>query len=404
MPEKIELISETGIPLLLPSGTRYDCISCGQCCATGWAVTVDPQTHDKLVNTDFYRKYIETAPDGKFFSIHEDTGEYMIHNPSGRCSMLKDNLCLIHSQLDHTYKPYGCRRFPFYFYPTPEGIYVGLAFTCISVVMNVGKPVEAHLPNINNLLREKPVTIEDNRDSMQVKIYDNLITDWDGYKVIEDFLYLYIEKAKGDTEFGKSMWEAMMAIFALVKSCIEKRKQQINAEEIFSFLSVPHEFPISRDAEYLKKEFDYSKHLISWFETYNHKHTENVFDSLIQNKIFTSKIFGKSFSLDRIRSFMEENPARWKRHEMLTYLSHTIWRKDLLTRSNLLLGTVLINLMYPFYNWYFYFSALSRDAAHPEMADAKFSISVLEKNIKHDYLKRPEMMAKRFCESLNILK
>jgi Fe-S-cluster containining protein len=400
MIQKNTLLTDSGIPVLFPSGIMYECLSCGQCCAMGWTVTVDPITYENLKKTDFYQEHIKTGSNAKFFTINRDTGECIINNPLGRCSMLKDNLCKIHSNLSYDAKPLGCRQFPIYMYPTPEGIYVGLGHTCISILINQGRPIETYLRNINKWVNDYPVKLPDN---LQIKINHNLSTDWQGYSVIENFFYNCLENIKPDAEFGSLLWKAMMSVFMLSSTCAEKGQQQINADEIKTLFSSIPDFPISRDIEHINRVFDYSKFFISRFETNSHEYSGKVFDSLIQNGAFNSNIFGRSFDLDMMNKYKMENPAQWKNSEMSSYFSHMIWRKDLLMKSDLLSGIALMNLMYPFFEWYFYLSALSREVQHPEVSDAKYAVSILERNIKHDHTKEPELQAKRFWSSLNIL-
>jgi Fe-S-cluster containining protein len=391
--------SEQTPALLFPPATNFECINCGQCCSIGWLIVIDPLTREKLIETDFYKDYVKSSKQ-QLLSEDEKSGLCTVQSPLGICSMRRDNRCLIHSKLGNEFKPFGCRRFPFYFYPTPDGIYIGLAFTCVSILMNTGKPNETYTSYIRNLLKEQSVSLP---KKLQVKIHDNLTTDWEGYRLIENIIYYYIEISRHEIDFGYSMWEAMMMIIMLIKSSTEKGKQHLSVDEIQSFFSTPQTFPVNRNTEYREKEFNYSKNLISWFETNAYEYCEGRFEELVTGGVFTSRILGESYSLDEIRKYKEENPAHWKREEILYFLAQMTWRKDLLAKDSVLTGIVLMNLMYPFFDWYFYLSAMSRKEPHPEIADAKYSISVLERNIKHDHTKKPETLARNFCKSLNIL-
>lgn len=86
---------------------------------------------------------LQVGPDGVTMAMVE-----------GRCAFLQieDARCALHAGLEREAKPLGCRQFPFLIRPTPEGIQVGISFSCTAARENLGRPLAAHEGEIRALL------------------------------------------------------------------------------------------------------------------------------------------------------------------------------------------------------------------------------------------------------------
>ena len=97
-----------------------------------------------------------------------------------RCGYLEDDLlCGVHKNLGVTSKPLICRLYPMILTQTPEGVFVGAAFSCTAVRQNSGRPLQAHQPDIEALVEAGAQLNRVGNDGLLV--HANWFTDWSAY-------------------------------------------------------------------------------------------------------------------------------------------------------------------------------------------------------------------------------
>lgn len=135
------------IELHIPEGINYECSGCGRCCG-GWAVPMTEADYERAFRHDWGEidprfKGKQLARPMKDYESEGTPYSYvMIHDESGFCPFLVNNLCFIHGQFGAREKPSMCQLFPYCFNETPSGIYTMVSFYSNAVVYNTGKALK----------------------------------------------------------------------------------------------------------------------------------------------------------------------------------------------------------------------------------------------------------------------
>lgn len=118
-----------------PTGARWDCHACGDCCRLYDLGPVEPHIVKGLQDRDIAAHWeparaapwfeVRRAPDGReaVFFTHRD----------GHCVFLRDdNLCAVHGLFGADAKPAFCREFPFHVLDDPRGTVAVVRPSCTS--------------------------------------------------------------------------------------------------------------------------------------------------------------------------------------------------------------------------------------------------------------------------------
>ncbi|MBI3270933.1 MAG: YkgJ family cysteine cluster protein [Planctomycetes bacterium] len=142
-----------------PPGARFTCQSCGLCCRN-WSIAVTEEERQVLAAHDWVAEYPDLR-DVPFFTrsgSHPATGQplhRMRLRSDGTCPFLApDGLCRIHKSLGGRAKPVVCRTYPYTVAYTPVGTFVGLRFSCPTVVANGGAPLAEDHKYLKDLARD----------------------------------------------------------------------------------------------------------------------------------------------------------------------------------------------------------------------------------------------------------
>lgn len=154
-----QAVEETGLPLRIPEGIRYNCQGCGRCCA-GWAVGLTEEDYARVKDVDWGSLHEDLK--GKDLFVHRQAEfeqglslypHFTSARPDGTCPFLIDNLCFIHSKFGESTKPGMCKLFPYTYVPTPSGIYVGLVYNSMASVRNLGELLSNQRPMLEETWR-----------------------------------------------------------------------------------------------------------------------------------------------------------------------------------------------------------------------------------------------------------
>lgn len=137
--------------LNFPAGQHYDCVQCGRSCQAGWDIPVEEAVRQRI--------------DGHFLTLRviQERGSAYLEKKSGpvlnmtptnpRCGFLEDDmLCGLHKHLGVEAKPNTCRLFPYILSETPDGVFVGVSYSCTGARQNAGRALSEHAADIRELL------------------------------------------------------------------------------------------------------------------------------------------------------------------------------------------------------------------------------------------------------------
>ena len=175
--------------VVLPQSARYSCHQCGNCCSR-YTVRIDKATHERLAAVD-WSQYGERFKGRTLFipldaAKAEGSYSHELARIGARCIFLEDdNRCVIHSVMGAHAKPLMCRKFPYNFVCTPDGVNVSLDLFCPSALGQKGEPIENHQSEIHGLLTEvsEVATL-----SPEIPLFLDQTLNWRDYVEVENAL------------------------------------------------------------------------------------------------------------------------------------------------------------------------------------------------------------------------
>lgn len=162
------------------SEQRYDCLSCGKGCKMPWKIKVKPE---RIPGIQLTTRFQQVQKEG-YTPLPVMNGVQQVgRREDASCVFLVDNLCAIHSELGFKAKPQICQLFPFFNVNTPDGRYFSVSFACPAVLSNQGRPLEEHIPSVEESLKEdiQPPMPEDT----EVPITETSSIAWEEYLELE---------------------------------------------------------------------------------------------------------------------------------------------------------------------------------------------------------------------------
>lgn len=186
----------------VPSGSKWDCRGCGDCCRLYELGPVEPgivrgleerriQDHwAPAAEKPWYE--VRRAPDGReaYFLTHRD----------GHCVFLRDdNLCAVHGLFGAAAKPAFCREFPFHVLDDPKGTVVVVRPSCSGLHHSRvdGKPLQEHVPEVLALPRVMP---RRKVLSGEVALLPGHVVPLDAYMAVETELLALLDGPAADPE------------------------------------------------------------------------------------------------------------------------------------------------------------------------------------------------------------
>lgn len=183
----------------------YDCVNCGRSCNM-FHVEIMPDEGKRLQRSPVTwelqsRGYqpLRLLDSGRIFLTKRE---------DGACTYLnEENLCSIHAQEGYAAKPWTCQTFPFHAEPTPDGIYIGLSYSCTAVAQQVGRSLEAHRADLTERFDGRMP------EGAGWLLWAETPLEWDRYRAIEARL------ARGLAErFDLGLLQGAAALCQVVKT------------------------------------------------------------------------------------------------------------------------------------------------------------------------------------------
>lgn len=164
----------------------YDCVMCGRSCRQAWSITVDPELQPPIEASPG----AERARQRGYLPLTVEQPVQVGRDEEGCCSLLnEEGLCSIHADLGFEAKPFPCRQFPFHPIPSPGGFYLGMSFVCTAVQQSLGRPVQEHAPQVEQLVENLIVrhSLEDGAE-LKVPVDQERTVPWAEYLDFEQRL------------------------------------------------------------------------------------------------------------------------------------------------------------------------------------------------------------------------
>ncbi len=170
--------------LHFPPQQNYDCVQCGRGCQMSWDIPVEDPIEAQLRDHPLTLRVIQEK--GGSPLLHKKDGWVMQVDPGEpRCGYLEsDLLCSIHKHIGVEAKPLICRLYPMILTHTPEGIFVGSAYSCTAVRLNSGRNLAAHRADIEHLIQRGAQLNRVGADGLLV--HGQWFTDWSSYRRFEE--------------------------------------------------------------------------------------------------------------------------------------------------------------------------------------------------------------------------
>ena len=169
-------------------GQRFECTSCGKCCASGWKVPVNKQAREIIEESQVYA---EVKKEGYLPLQIADDGKASIgRQANGACVFLaEDDLCNLHREVGLEKKPVVCRTYPRVVTNTPDGYFVSLSFACPAVLDNQGVLLSEEKLEIQELLQAFDSEVPQNVPLKErVRIAADQELPWKDYRALEERL------------------------------------------------------------------------------------------------------------------------------------------------------------------------------------------------------------------------
>ena len=166
-------------------GQRFECTSCGKCCAGAWNVPVNKQAREIIEETEVYAV---AKKEGYIpLTVAEDGKASLGRQASGACVFLaEDDLCNLHREVGLKKKPVVCRTYPRVVTNTPDGYFVSLSFACPAVLDNQGALLTDDKGEFQELLQAFDAEVPQNVPiKEQVGIAADQELAWTDYRSLE---------------------------------------------------------------------------------------------------------------------------------------------------------------------------------------------------------------------------
>lgn len=351
------------INILLPSGYRFECRECGKCCHR-WNFRVDPITYKNLKNTPFWEEMKAKFPGHDIIRFDEDSGTAFMEKVNGECILFENNLCTIHKELGYDAKPLGCRRFPFFFTETPGGIFTGLSYACPSIRDKTGPPIKEELPLLQDLASKGYFL---HMVGLPVFITESLTTDFEGYRVIEEFIL----KTVGE----KGIIEAFVRVLTSLALLVYDRKNapgNVSGDEISSFLNNPHSDSFINDPDFAGYQVQTAATMIALLESRDMDEARVNAGIIMHGGSMESETFGRMIPVKHVGFCMNSPTPPCESPLFTEYILHLLWWKYPLTTETVMTGLSMMSLLPVMFDWYaFVTGAEAKTEESPEYAKSK---------------------------------
>lgn len=142
-------------PFEIPSGVRFTCSRCGDCCRT-FEILLGPGEEESLESLEWKGRDATLVDSTTVVPARLSAWRgkrQLLRGNDGACVYLgEDDQCRIHRHFGADAKPLMCRLYPFGFYPVGDRVAVDVSFACQAVSQGKGEALERRFPEWTRLL------------------------------------------------------------------------------------------------------------------------------------------------------------------------------------------------------------------------------------------------------------
>ena len=360
--------------IFLPKGISYQCLLCGKCCGV-WKINIDAPTYHAFKKSWFYKNLQEKYPQLNLIDFNPQAKSGFINKLDNECIMLEKGLCSIHSNLGSKAKPHSCRMFPFVMGVTDRGIYVGVSYHCPAIAKNSGVPIEDHLPDIKEIIKDGKF----NTPPQYLKLTPDLEIDWDGYFIIEKFINDCID----NNGTLKGTWDAMSSIAAFHLMKKSSKIQRIKAGEIKDFFKIPPPAIMKRDDSFNEYQMSFTASMITILELWEKSMKNEFSNTIFDGGIIDSDTFEKEIEVKPFRDYLQQEIALWDEPVFIEYIRHLLWRKHLLIFDTIFSAVTALHFKPLLFCWYSNVSAISNGKEAPNLKDFRNAMGIIDLYFHH---------------------
>ena len=363
------------LKILFPEDVFVHCRSCGKCCQH-WPITIEEDKYKDLVKTDFYKDLQAENPESCLINFNEETCIGTIAKTNTKCIMLRDNLCLIHSELGPEAKSYCCRTFPLVFGILPGELYVGVSYYCPSVQANEGKPIKDYLPLVRKLAE---IGVKQRENPETARLTGEVNISWEAYLCLENFIKECI------TQSGAPMgtWQALSAVAAFDIIKTDREEFSGEKEEVEDFFTCPVPVIMERSPEFVDYQMEFCAHILAIAESGEALQKDENSKIILNGGNLKSSTFDKVITIRPLWEYMSAETPVWIYNEFIKYFDNVIWRKQILPFNSIFSGLVFLHFLPIIISWYANAAAIVNGREAPEQEDLREALGIVDLYFNH---------------------
>lgn len=352
--------------LFLP-GQNYDCLRCGKTCRSKVRIHVDPASRRRVESSDVGR-LVGLGP-GEPPVVEEPDGAVVAARKDGHCAFLRaDDLCALQAELGVDAKPLGCRQYPLFLRPTPEGLVVGVSFFCTAVQRNHGRPLAAQADEIAGILqgiRLRPLGLEPLPLSPEVAV------DWAGYRALERFLEEGFLQEEAELRLGR----ALLGLAGLAGETARNAPAGTVLDASAVELALRRARPLEEHPVLASQEAFCAAALVAMVESPDPERTPELTRDLLEGRRVHLPLLDWTGTTADLVAL---DPAPEAPAQTLRYLWALLHRKFLALDRPVVDNLVVLRLVPRLLRFYAAVAARRRGVGRPELEDVHRAFDVLE--------------------------
>jgi hypothetical protein len=313
---------------------NYDCVRCGYGCRHDWNVRVDQQRVENIRANYTPIKAIEAVQPA---FIDNDGDITLARTPEKHCVFLEGSAnCGIHATLGIDAKPRDCQHYPLSMVDTPDGIQVGITYSCTAALRNVGSPISSQADSVTHWLREFQPTKLGYQPSA---VFDDVTIEWSAYKHLETELQLAINQGN----CAKTLWQSLL----LLRQCIMDKistsaDANLTTADLAKFNAANIAATPVQFSEELAMQLDYFGYLqLGYLGTCDRDSQQAMLDPFDETSIINLPSLHWRGSSSLMRQLMQQAQGQSEYEaEIKRYYSALLFQKKLLNDANLWTGLI----------------------------------------------------------------
>jgi hypothetical protein len=347
-------------------GQNYDCVRCGRGCREQWRIYADAHTEERIATSELAARRMEETGESSVFDRHPENGSPTMKRHQGACIFLQeDNSCGVHAKLGVNAKPVVCRMFPFLPVNTPDGIFVGITFYCTAAKRNQGRPMDAHVWGLKELLPLQPIHAA-GFERQLLRPGSNAGMVWAVYCQLEERV------RKGDS--ARALW-------ALADLSV-RVEWDVTPEALAEAWTRAQPERFATDPLLQSQERLFVATLLITMEVAETNARKERIEAFLAGGEFVLPLAGWTGTSQTLDLLVSNTPA-WLEEEITRYEQGLIFRKFLALHRPLLANAAVLYVMPRLFRLYAAISAAKRGVSDVEREDAEYAFDRLELFLTH---------------------